>query len=152
MQTKLSLFLSVVLCFLYFGCSSTPGSLPPFDPTLSDDQTCTLQIDTRLLVKQFDGQKVNWSAGFWQGYEKGITSIKIPIDSHSFLIDFEWNFSGSSNYYSKKDIGFSFNDFKAGGIYLMKPLTSGSYNALISNSIEFGGITIQEVTNNTTTQ
>jgi hypothetical protein len=147
MKKKIDICTLGLFCFILFGCSSSPKTLPPFDPTLPDDQICILQIDTRLLVKQFDGKNVNWSAGFWQGYEMGITSIKIPIGSHSFLVDFEWNISGGSKYYSKKDIEYSFSDFEPGRVYLMEPITSGSYTAVISNSVEYGGISIKEVSN-----
>jgi hypothetical protein len=106
----IAIFVSISL--MLAGCAKNLGV---YDPSVSQEKLCTLEIDVELLVNQFNGSSVDW-------YKYPGVIIQIPVGHHTFLMNY---YSGGQySTRSARDIRYSYT-FEAGKTYLMKPVISG---------------------------
>jgi hypothetical protein len=98
---------------MFSGCVTNKGV---YDPSVPPEQLCTLNIDSTVIVRQFDGNAVKW-------YDQAFgfsTVVKIPAGYHEFISDY---ISGSRHIFWAEDIRYSYT-FEAGKSYVMDPLIS----------------------------
>jgi hypothetical protein len=62
---------------IIFGLISCATKLPAFDPLLPNSETAVIVIPKDCWIREFNGEKVNWTTG----------RIRIPAGSHTFLLD-----------------------------------------------------------------
>jgi hypothetical protein len=55
-----------------------------YDKSTPSDQLCTLEIPDHMTVTGFNGEKVNWTRGFW--WKTAI--VQIPAGEHELTIDY----------------------------------------------------------------
>ncbi|MDR1317382.1 MAG: hypothetical protein LBK13_10975 [Spirochaetales bacterium] len=107
-QTALLAVVSLILA----GCVTDEGI---YDPSVSPEQLCTLQIGETISVYQFDGNAVDW-------YSRLFTFsavVQIPAGYHEFIM----NYGEISRSYSRRanDIHYSYT-FEAGKSYVMSTI------------------------------
>jgi len=106
-----------------------------YTSSVAPEKLCTLNILGTLTVKKFDGEDVNWSAGFGNSW----SSVRISEGSHTFVIDYR-KAPMFGTPYGKNGIIFSHDNFVAGHTYNMM-VKSGYSGGELS-----GGIWVQDVT------
>ncbi|MDR2051231.1 MAG: hypothetical protein LBQ63_05620 [Deltaproteobacteria bacterium] len=121
----------LLLCALLAlgGCvkDATPISYAPAAPA---ERTCALNIAATLTVTDFDGESVEWTAGFADSW----AAVQIPAGSHTFVLDYNRNVSGGSHY--QNSLSVSYDNFMAGHTYEMvaaEGAEAGGFTGLFTN-------------------
>jgi hypothetical protein len=65
------------LCAIWM-LASCATQLPPFNPSLPEEETVTLIIPAKFIISEMDGQSVDW--------EDGNRQVRIPAGEHSFTV------------------------------------------------------------------
>ena len=103
----------VALCsvFMLGGCLNAATNIP-YAGSAPPEKLCTLNIVGTLTVKQFDGEKVDWSPSFGDNW----ATVQVPEGSHTFMVDYSRTVPGGQH--TQNDITVSGN-FIAGRTYRM---------------------------------
>jgi hypothetical protein len=82
-------FSILVIMFFLFGCVSNKN-ISIYDPSLTNEQSCFLEIPLELTVTRFNDTKVSWNVGFWGTFwgfgSKAI--VEIPPGEHLLVADY----------------------------------------------------------------
>jgi hypothetical protein len=111
-----------IFCILIFACISLAPAgcatdIGIHDPSVPQEQLCTLKIERELYVHQFDGDDVKWYNDF---LDFGAV-VKIPAGRHSFVMNYV---SGGSRYTRYADNLRYSHTFEAGRTYVMEAAVS----------------------------
>ncbi|MDR1912541.1 MAG: hypothetical protein LBQ52_09405 [Helicobacteraceae bacterium] len=107
--------IAALLCVLA-GCVT---NLKPYDPSLPPERQSTLIINGTIFVTEFNGNTVDWNAGFFgKGEDMASAVIKIPPGRHTFTVNYR-NFNRMYDYYADNISVTYKEEFKAGHTYSM---------------------------------
>lgn len=109
-------YIAMIACLILAltGCASNLGV---HDPSVPQNQLCTLKIESTLYVHKFDGAAVNWGGGLYISD----TIIQISAGKHYFVMDYLYG--NASSTHTAKNLSYNYT-FEAGKTYFIYSVES----------------------------